>query len=192
MSFDPASEQQPGFGQPGYPGTGYGVPAYGPPPPSYLIWARIAAVGGVLFNLILGLPAALVATSYARKVRQHWETGNAQAALSASKTARTWAIIATVLDVLGIVLLVVILTQSSSSGSNFNNPSVLAASIKTQLQKRISDPSSTYYSPGLKVTSVVCKPIRTNTDRCTDHFSNGETSSEIAVISDHGERYLTH
>src|SRR5271165_6545595 len=53
--------------------------------------------------------------------------------------------------------------SSSSSGagvaaskSNFSNPAVVASSIKTQLQKSISDPSSQYYSAGLKVTSVIC------------------------------------
>ena len=34
--------------------TGFGASAYGQAPPTYLIWARIAAAGGVLFNVILG------------------------------------------------------------------------------------------------------------------------------------------
>lgn len=38
----------------GYPMTGFGASAYGQAPPTYLIWARIAAAGGVLFNVILG------------------------------------------------------------------------------------------------------------------------------------------
>lgn len=190
----------PGYGQPGYqPGyaatgyvtPGYGTSPYGAPPPTYLVWARIAAGCGVLFNLILGFPAGLVAMNHGRQVRQHWETGNQQAAFAASRKARTWAIVSTVLDALGVILLIVVISSASST-SNFNNPAVVAASIKTQLQKRISDPTSRFYSPGLKVTSVVCTRIGTNTDRCVDHFSNGQTASEVAVISANGERYLTH
>jgi hypothetical protein len=173
---------------PGFGAGSYG--AYGAPPPTYLIWARIAAVGGVLFNLILGLPAGLVAQRYGRKVRKTWEAGDWQGATAASRRARTWAIVSTVMDVLGAILVVVVLTASASS--NFNNPAVVAASIKSQLQKRISDPSSPFYSPGLKVTSVKCTPIRKDTDSCIDHFSNGQTESEIAVISANGDRYLTH
>ncbi len=182
----------PGYSAPGYMTPGYGASPYGTPPPTYLIWARIAAAGGVLFNLILGFPSGLVAMRHARQVRQHWDSGNQQAAFAASRKARIWAIVSTGFDVLGIIVLIVIIAQSASSTSNFNNPAVLAASIKAQLQKRISDPSSTFYSPGLKVTSVVCTPTGTNTDRCIDHFSNGQTASEIAVISASGERYLTH
>lgn len=180
-----------GYGAPGYGAPGYGAPGtYGAPPPTYMIWARIAAVGGVLFNLILGLPAGMIAIHHARLVRKQWESGNQQAAVAASRKARTWAIVSTALDVLGIVLLIVIVMGSASS-SNFNNPAVVAASIKTQLQKRISDPSSQFYRPGLKVTSVVCKKAGSNTDDCVDHFSNGQTASEIALISADGRSYHT-
>jgi hypothetical protein len=188
----PGNGWSPGYSAPGYMAPGYGASPYGTPPPTYLIWARIAAAGGVLFNLILGFPSGLVAMRHARQVRQHWDSGNQQAAFAASRKARIWAIVSTGFDVLGIIVLIVIIAQSASSTSNFNNPAVLAGSIKAQLQKRISDPSSTFYSPGLKVTSVVCTPTGTNTDRCIDHFSNGQTASEIAVISANGERYLTH
>jgi len=170
---------------------GYGAPPFGQQPPAHLIWARIAAVGGVLFNLILGLPSALIAMRHARLVRVHWEAGNQAAAVSESRKARTWSIVATVFDALGIVLLV-ILIGASGSASNFNNPAVVAASIKTDLQERVSDPGSQYYVPGLKVTSVVCKSAGTDTDRCVDYFSNGQTASETAVISDNGQRYVTH
>jgi Interferon-induced transmembrane protein len=180
-----------GYGAPGSGIPGYGTPPFGQPPPTHLIWARIAAVGGVLFNLILGLPSALIAMRHARLVRVHWEAGNQPAAVNESRKARTWSIVATVFDALGIVLLV-ILIGTSGSASNFNNPTVVAASIKTDLQKRISDQGSQYYVAGLKVTSVVCKSVGTNTDRCVDYFSNGETASETAVISDNGQSYETH
>jgi hypothetical protein len=196
-----SAEQSQGFGQPppdpgqtasGYLPPGYGAVAYGKPPPTYLVWARIAAGGGVLFNLILGLPTALIAIQHGRKVRTQWEAGNQQAAISASRKARTWVIVSTVLDVLGVVLVLIVIGAGvASSKSNFSNPTVVASSIKTQLQKRISDPTSQYYSAGLKVTSVVCTPAGTNTDHCLDVFSNGQTASETAVISANGNSYVT-
>jgi hypothetical protein len=186
----PYGNGQPWPGDPASGTPGYGTPPFGQPPPTHLVWARIAAVGGVLFNLILGLPSALIAMRHARRVRAHWEAGNYPAAVSESRKARTWSIVATAFDALGIVLLVVLIAASGSA-SNFNNPAAVAASIKTELQKRISDPSSQYYVAGLKVTSVVCKSVATNTDRCVDYFSNGQTASETAVISDNGQSYET-
>ncbi len=192
---EPGSPSSWGYGQPGPPAPGYVMPGYGAtppgqPPPTHLIWARIAAGGGVLFNLILGLPTALVAMNHARKVRPLWESGNQPAAVSESRKARTWAIVSTVLDALGVIVLIVVIA-SSAVASNFSNPTVVAASIKAQLQQRISYPSSQFYTPGLKVTSVVCKAESANTDRCTDYFSNGQTASQIAVISSNGESYVT-
>jgi len=187
----PAYYGPPGPQGPGYAMPGYGVAPPGAPPPTHLIWARIAATGGVLFSLILGFPAALVALHHARKVRPNWETGNQQAALVESRKARTWSIVSTVLDALGLIV-VILLVAGTASTSNFNTPSVVAASIKTQLQKRISDPSSQYYQPGLKVTSVVCTRAGAHADRCVDYFSNGQTVSETAVISANGDSYETH
>jgi hypothetical protein len=182
---------QPGYAAPGYGQPGYGAGSYGTPPPNYLIWARIAAAGGVLFSLILGFPSALVAMSYGRKVRPQWESGQQQAAAAASRKARTWAIVATALDALGVVLLIVIIAAAAGS-SNFNNPAVVAASIKTKLQQRIDNPASKFYDPGVKVTSVVCTRAGAHTDNCVDHFSNGQTATEVAVISNNGNSYLTH
>lgn len=178
-------------GAPGYGAAGYGAPGpYVQPPPSYFPWAITAAIFGVLCSLIFGAPAGFIATRHARQVRPLWEAGNQQGAVTASRKARTWAIVSTVLDVLG--LLVVILIIVGSTQSNFHNPANVAASIKTQLQKRLDDPSSPFYQPGLKVTSVTCRAAGPNTDLCTDHFSNGQTASETAVISADGQSYATH
>jgi Interferon-induced transmembrane protein len=201
----PPSYPQPGYGQPGYgqPGSdqgGYFPPGYaagptGQPPATHLAWAWIAAVGGVLFSLILGLPTAIIALNHARKVRPNWQAGNVQAAITASRKARTWAIVSTILDILGIGVLVIVIgaahTTSSNSNSNFSNPAVVAASIKTQLQKRISDPQSQYYIAGVSVTSVVCTPAGGSTDHCVDYLSNGQTATETAVISSNGNGYVT-
>jgi hypothetical protein len=195
----PGQQELPSYGQPGFGSAssfppGYGAGPGGTPPPTYQAWGYIAAVGGVLFSLILGFPAALIALRHARKVRPTWESGNQQGAITSSRKARTWAIVSTALDLLGIVLLVVVVIASAhktSSSSNFNNPAVVAASIKAQLQKRISDPSSQYYIAGVTVTSVVCTAAGNNTDHCVDTFSNGQTATETAVISSDGQNYIT-
>jgi hypothetical protein len=101
-------------GQP-YPG-GYGTaPSQVGMPPSYLPWAVSAAIGGVLFSLILGFPSALVASRYARKVKTAWNAGDQQGAMLASKRALTWSIVATALDVLGLVLVVFVLPHLNST-----------------------------------------------------------------------------
>jgi hypothetical protein len=182
----------PGFGAPpAYPGQP-GYASLGAPPPTYRVWGVIAYVCGILFNLILGLPTALIARRYSKKVPGLWARGDVQAAISASRKARTWLIASIVLDVIGLVLSVVVIAQAASSSSKFNQPSAVAASIKTQLQQRLSDRSSQYYQPGVTVTSVVCTSSGTNTDHCVDTFSNGQTGTETAVISDRGASYTTH
>jgi hypothetical protein len=182
---------QPNYGQPGYAQPGYGYVPPGPPPPNYKAWWITAAVCGVLFNLILGFPAALIGGRHGRKVAQQWAAGDVQAAATSSRKARGWLIASTVLDALGLVLFIFLLSQSGSPTS-FNNPAAVATSIKTQIQQRISDPSSQYYEKGVTVTSVVCTPSGTNTDSCVDKFSNGQTASETAVISGDGASYTTH
>jgi len=174
---------------PSYPGQpGYGQP--GSTPPAYRAWGIIALICGALFNAILGVPAALVGRRYGRKVPRLWASGDVQAAVSASRKARAWLIASSVSDVLGIILLVVISTQTSSS--NFNNPSVLAASIKTQVQQRLSDSSGPDYDPGVTITSVACTPSGTDTDRCVISLSTGETATKMATISRNGTSYTTN
>jgi hypothetical protein len=185
--WEPGQQASPGYGQPGY-----GMLPPGPPPRTYRAWGIIAVICGVLFNLILGLPAALAGRRHSKKVTELWASGNVQAAIGASQKARTWLIASSVLDAIGLILFVVLITQTSSSQSNFSNPSVVAASIKTQIQQRISNPSSQYYEPGVTLTSVVCMSSGTNTDHCVDTFSNGQTATETAVISGNGTSYTTH
>ncbi len=200
LGWEPGQQASPGYGTPGYGTPGYGQPGYGtpgyappgPPPRTYRAWGLIAAICGLLFNLILGLPSALIGGRYGKKVTELWASGDVQAAVSASRKARTWLIASTVLDVIGLILVVALITQASSSQSNFNNPSVVAASIKTQIQQRLSNPSGQYYQPGVTVTSVVCTPSGTSTDHCVDTFSNGQTATETAVISGNGTSYTTH
>jgi len=88
---------------------GYGAPlgSYGDaPPPTYLPWGIAAIAGGLLFCLIGGVPSGLACTHFARKVIPKWQAGDQQGAREASKKARTWAIVSTVLDVLGLVFVI--------------------------------------------------------------------------------------
>jgi hypothetical protein len=190
MSDDDAGQQ---FGwQTGVPGTLGAPEPIGSQPPAYLGWSIVAIICGVLFNLILGAPAGFVARRHGQQVRTLWAAGDQPGATKASRSARIWAIVSTVLDALGLVVFVVVIVLGSSSAqSGFHNPATVAGSIKTLIQKRLSDPSSQYYSPGVKVTSVVCTPAGTNTDTCVETLSNGQSSSETAVISANGQNFVT-
>ena len=131
----------PGYGQPGYGQPGYGTGGYFPPgyaagptgqePSSHMAWVWVAAIGGVLFNLILGFSTAMIALSQARKVRPNWQAGNMQAAVSASRRARNWLIVSTIFDVIGVGAFILVLgsahTAGSSSSSHFSKPAVVAA-----------------------------------------------------------------
>jgi hypothetical protein len=190
MSYD-SSGQQVG-GQAGLPGQ-FAVPAgYGTPPPAYLGWATAAIIGGALFNTILGVPAGLLARRQGRRVRTLWQAGDQQGAIRASRTARLWVLVSTALDGLGVVVLALVIALGGiGSQSPFHSPSAVAASLKTLIQKRLSDPASRYYSPGVKVNSVVCTRAGANTDTCTFALSNGRSDSVTAVISADGRRYVT-
>ncbi len=118
LYWAPARSPQ-GYGAPpDHPGAqpqGYGAPlgSYGDePPPTYLPWGIIAVVGGLLFCLIGGVPSGLASTHFARQVIPRWQAGDQQGAREASKKARTWAIVATVLDVLGLVFVIFYLLKS--------------------------------------------------------------------------------
>jgi hypothetical protein len=111
--------------------------------------------------------------------------------MKASRSARLWVILSAALSGLGVVVLALVIAQGGTSQSPFNNPSAVAASFKTLLQQRLSNPASRYYSPGVKVTSVVCKHAGTNLDTCTFALSDGRSASVTAVISDNGRRYVT-
>lgn len=105
----------PQYGAPQYGGPQYGAPQYGawaPQPPDYRAWVIAAVVGGVLFSLLLGMPLGLVAQRNSRRVRTMWESGDHDGAARASRSARSWAIAATVFDVLGLLLVIVVFSHS--------------------------------------------------------------------------------
>ena len=189
MSYQ--SPGQPVSGQVGSPGQFPAPATYGTPPPAYRRWTTAAIICGVLFNLILGLPAAILARRQGERVWALWQAGDQQGAMKASRSARLWVILSSALSGLGVVVLALVIAQGATSQSPFNNPSAVAASLKTKLQQRLSNPASRYYSPGVKVTSVVCKHAGTNLDTCTFTLSNGRSASVTAVISENGSKYLT-
>jgi hypothetical protein len=107
---------------------------------------------------------------------------------------RVWLIASTVLGAVGlagIIVCTVLLVHPSSSQPDYNNPLVVAASIKTQVQQRLSDQSGQYYDPGVTVTSVVCTPSGTSTDHCAITLSNGQTGATTAVILANGRSFRT-
>jgi len=99
-----------GYGQPGY-----GQQPYGQPPSTYRAWAITCIVCGVLFSLIIGLPCGLVALSNSRRVQSAWQMGDMQRAVKASKRALTWAIVATIFDALGLILVITLFSHGGTS-----------------------------------------------------------------------------
>jgi len=95
----------------------YGTPpgGYGKPPPSYRAWAITCIVCGVLFSIIIGLPCALVALHYSRKVPSSWTAGDQQGAAKASRRAMIWAIVATVFEALGLIFVISLISHGSTT-----------------------------------------------------------------------------
>ncbi len=106
---------------------------------------------------------------------------------------RIWLIAAVlgVAGLTGIIVCTALLGHTSGPSPDYNNPSVVAASIKTQVQQRLSDQSGQYYEPGVTVTSVICTPSGTTTDHCAIMLSNGVTATTTAVILDNGGGFRT-
>jgi hypothetical protein len=113
-----SGQPYPGQSYPGQPyaGGAYGtVPSYAQAPPTYMGWAMTAAIVGVLFSTFIGLPAGITATRYARKVRPAWDAGEPTEAVRLSKRALTWSIVASVLDVLGLILFIVVVSHPATN-----------------------------------------------------------------------------
>jgi hypothetical protein len=108
--------------------------------------------------------------------------------------SRVWLIGSAVVGAIGLIGIVVctlLIVHTSSSRPNYNNPSVVAASLKTLVQQRLSDQSGQYFEPGVTVTSVVCTPSGTSTDHCLTTLSNGVTFTNTAVILGNGTGFRT-
>ena len=132
-TYGPPTYGPPGYGPPmDYP-PGYGPPWYAPPgrpPPTYGGWAVSALVGGVLFSLLVGLPAAIAGKVYGTKVTRLWASGDVQGAYRASRRARGWLTASTVFDLLGLIFVFfLIATHASSSPVYFGKPSTVTVTV---------------------------------------------------------------
>jgi hypothetical protein len=101
----PSHLDQPGYGQPGS------------MPPTYRAWGIVALICGALLNLILGVPTAIVGLRSGAEVPRLWASGDVQAAVRASRRARSWLIASGVLDLLGIILTIAIYIHRSGNGT---------------------------------------------------------------------------
>ncbi|NLE71293.1 MAG: CD225/dispanin family protein [Actinomycetales bacterium] len=105
-------QQPPAYGQQPY-GQGYGYSAYGQggyapqpvgsPPPNHLVWAIIT----ILLCTIPGIVAVIFAT----QVNSKWAMGDVAGAENASRQARTWSLVGTILGVLGIVVWLILMAS---------------------------------------------------------------------------------
>ena len=95
--------------------SGYGQP--GSMPPTYRAWGIVALICGALLNLILGVPTAIVGLRSGAEVPRLWASGDVQAAVRASRRARSWLIASGVLDLLGIILTIAIYIHRSGNGT---------------------------------------------------------------------------
>jgi hypothetical protein len=114
----PPFGQPPGYGQPAsygqqppgpqpYGSTPYGSPAA--PPPTNLTLA--------LVSLLFCWPASIVAIIYASQVKSKWLRGDQQGAMTASKRARTWAIVSVVVGILVIIYWYTVVRPAAGTSS---------------------------------------------------------------------------
>ena len=103
----PSGDQPPAYGQ-GYGYSAYGQGGYAPqpvgsPPPNHLVWAIIT----ILLCTIPGIVAVIFAT----QVNSKWAMGDVAGAENASRQARTWSLVGTILGVLGIVVWLILMAS---------------------------------------------------------------------------------
>lgn len=113
---DPGQYGAPGpYGAPGQPGFAQGP--YGKPPATYKPWAIACIVCGVLFSIIIGMPCGLISLYYSRRVQPAWMAGQQQRASEASRRAMIWAIVSTLFDLLGLIVVISLFSHGSGSAS---------------------------------------------------------------------------
>lgn len=109
MSYDRSAGQgvspNVGYSQPRQGGQPGGAPVE-QMPPTYRAWIVACYLLGMPLNILLACPTGLVANHYAKQVQSSWDIGDSDAAMTASKRARTWAIVSTVFNVLGLIFLI--------------------------------------------------------------------------------------
>jgi hypothetical protein len=98
-------------------GPGFAQGPYGKPPATYKPWAITCIACGVLFSIIIGMPCGLVALYYSRRVQPAWMAGNQLRAAQASRRAMIWAIVSTLFDLLGLIVVISLFSHGSGSAS---------------------------------------------------------------------------
>lgn len=91
--------QQPSYGStppPSYGGGGGGYQPAGSPPPNYLVWAII--------SVFLCWPLAIPAIIFSTQVNTKWAQGDAAGAQESSRKAKQFALWATIVGAVGLVL----------------------------------------------------------------------------------------
>ena len=97
-----ASTPPPGYGAaPPPPPGNYGGPG-GTPPPNHLVWA-------ILSTLFCCLPLGVASIVFSAQVNSKWSAGDVAGAQQASEKARKFALWATIIGVVFLVLWVVLL-----------------------------------------------------------------------------------
>lgn len=127
MSYDPSGNPPPGqsgdAGQyPQYPASGpgqYGTPpsTYGSPPPTHRAWSITSIVLGLILFGIIGLILGIVATVQSGKVMSRWTSGDTEGAARASRLAKGFCIATTVLEVIGVIVIILAIASRGSSTS---------------------------------------------------------------------------
>ena len=77
----------------------YGAPVAGGPPPNYLVWAIIS----IFLCWPLGIPAIIFST----QVNTKWQQGDVAGANDSSGKAKTFALWATILGAVGVIVWVI-------------------------------------------------------------------------------------
>lgn len=112
----PAYGQQPGYPQaPGYSAYGQGgyVPQpQGTPPPNYLVWAII--------TILLCTIPGIVALVFSTQVNSKWSMGDTAGAYNASKQARTWSLVGTILGGIAIVVYIVLIAAGAFTATTYS------------------------------------------------------------------------
>lgn len=97
-----------GYGSAPPPPPGYGGPGGGTPPPNHLVWA-------ILSTLFCCLPLGVASIVFAAQVNSKWNAGDVAGAQESSEKARKFALWATIIGVLFLVLYVILIIVGAAS-----------------------------------------------------------------------------
>lgn len=98
-----------GYGSAPPPPGGYGYgPGPGTPPPNHLVWA-------ILSTLFCCLPLGVASIVFAAQVNSKWNAGDAAGAQDSSDKARKFALWATIIGLVFLVLYIILIIVGAAS-----------------------------------------------------------------------------